>query len=468
MSQISISYNSLRDASDDAKKTAKRIEDYADTLDEKVLKKINNYDGDWNSNIRNSKTYTTKKINQLNNTKERYYAYSRELNGLVRVCNDTDTAVKRKVNSLTTDFKKANGIRNHKVINAIGYLINRKIDSTRAGRWIKDKYDLSKTGRDYIKSAIKEWYNYSGGKEYIKGIIINAGKMMVALSAICIAILSGGSLLVMIAGVIGGALALIDSAFDSMNEVVALLYAKDDPALARRHSSINGFNDYITSSFKYDDSGDKYKYNKNYERAGMIFDGVHFVCTAITLVSSVGKLMKNGYKCITKTSDDVSFRTMFSHEGKAKLSAGFKRGMTDIKCVIHRKDITEFRHITRENFRFFIKDMFKNMDKSFMNYDKELDGLKSFKNTGSVIQAFGEKGIGGAAKTIILRSVSVGDIPGANGSYIELGDVIGTPRNIWKSIGSFLSLDKNVVPTINIPVLEKMSMPSSVNVGFVY
>lgn len=50
MSTASISYSSLKDASSEAKAVAKKLDKYADSLYSNVYKKLNKYDGSWNSN----------------------------------------------------------------------------------------------------------------------------------------------------------------------------------------------------------------------------------------------------------------------------------------------------------------------------------------------------------------------------------------------------------------------------------
>ena len=82
--------------------------------------------------------------------------------------------MKTKVSNLTASFKSAHGIKDRKVINAISYFLTGVGNKTAAGRWLGDKRDLFRSGKKAMKSYIKEWYNYGGGKQLIKGVAASA------------------------------------------------------------------------------------------------------------------------------------------------------------------------------------------------------------------------------------------------------------------------------------------------------
>ena len=225
MSTASISYNSLRDASNEAKSVAKKIDKYADSLYDNVYKKLNKYDGTWTSNLSTAKSKTNSKISELRSEQCRYENYAADLLDLRDECKAVDKAVKSKVSSLTASFKADHGIRNRKVENSISYLFTEAGNKTAFGRWLGGKKDDIDTEVDYLKSSIKEWYNYEGGKELIKGMLTVILDVAIALAGAVAAIatflagaLTLGAVIVLAAAMVGAAIALQDAWANYENE----------------------------------------------------------------------------------------------------------------------------------------------------------------------------------------------------------------------------------------------------------
>lgn len=177
-------------------------------MQDNVYKKLNKYDGSWNSNVSTASSKTNAKISELRSEQSRYETYATDLIDLRDECKEVDKAVKSKVSSLTASFKEAHGIRNSKVENAISYFFTGLGNETAFGRWLGGKKDEFDSGMNYFKDSIKEWYNYEGGKELITGVLVGLLEVAIGVLAIVGAILSGGALLVIIAGVVGGIIAV--------------------------------------------------------------------------------------------------------------------------------------------------------------------------------------------------------------------------------------------------------------------
>lgn len=139
MSTASISYSSLKNASNEAKSVAKKLDKYADSLYDNVYKKLNKYDGSWTSNLSTAKSKTNAKISELRSEQSKYETYATDLIDLCDECKEVDKAVRSKVSSLTASFKEAHGIRNSKVENAISYFFTGLGNETAFGRWLGGK-----------------------------------------------------------------------------------------------------------------------------------------------------------------------------------------------------------------------------------------------------------------------------------------------------------------------------------------
>lgn len=274
MSTASISYSSLKDASNEAKDVAKKLDKYADSLYDNVYKKLNNYDGTWTSNLTTARSKTNAKISELRTEQGKYEAYATDLIELRDKCSEVDKAVRSKVSSLTATFKENHGIRNSKIENAISYFFTGLGNETAFGRWLGGKKDDLDTVTNYFKDSIKEWYNYEGGKELIKGVLVGLLEVAIGVLAIVGAILSGGTLLVIIAGVVGGIIAVANGVANIWNEKKAYSTTQDgDPATGRRRSEVNTWQDYLRSSFAFGDSGENYHYNEFYNGLATGIDG---------------------------------------------------------------------------------------------------------------------------------------------------------------------------------------------------
>lgn len=333
MSTASISYSSLKDASNEAKAVAKKLDKYADSLYSNVYKKLNKYDGSWNSSVSNASSKINAKISELHSEQSRYETYATDLIDLRDECKEVDKAVKSNVSSLTASFKEAHGIRNSKVENAISYFFTGIGNETAFGRWLGGKKDDFDSGMNYFKDSIKEWYNYEGGKELITGVLVGLLEVTIGVLAIVGAIISGGALLVIIAGVVGGIIAVANGIANIWSEQEAYSSTRNgDPATGRRRSDVNTWQDYLRSSFIFGDSGENYHYNEFYNGLATGIDIVNLACTVVTVVSSAGKLLKNGYKWATGNAakvKDITLKQVFSKD----TFTAFKGKFLDIKAA---------------------------------------------------------------------------------------------------------------------------------------
>ena len=389
MSTASISYSSLKDASSGAKAVAKKLDKYADSLYSNVYKKLNKYDGSWNSNVSTASSKTNAKISELRSEQSRYETYATDLIDLRDECKEVDKAVKSKVYYLTASFKEAHGIRNSKVENAISYFFTGLGNETAFGRWLGDKGDQFEAGTDYLKSSIKEWYNYEGGKELIKGVLVAVLEIAIAV----IGILTGGTLLAIIAACI----ALAAGVVNLINEVIAYNQTNNlnDPARGRRTSEINSVQDWLRTSD-----------NKTLHIIAGGIDLVNLICGISAVISGVGSLLKNGYKWATGSVDDlakIEWKNVFSKNTFKQFGTKFVNQFKDLKLGLKFGGWD------------FAKKLLLDFGSDFMNNLKTYftgNGLKSVKASLGLAKDIIKDGITIKVvfENIIAPSVSIGQI----------------------------------------------------------
>lgn len=471
MSIASISYSSISDAKSEAKQLSRKLDTYADHLNDQVYKKLSAYNGQWTSNLSDAKSKIGSKISDLRSASSKYGNYANDLSDLKEECQNTDKAVKSRIATLTASFKKAHGIRNSHIENGLYYVGVSVGNSTAGGRWVNDKIDKSKEGLTYIKDRLKAWYNYEGGKELIKGVVIGVLEVVVAIVSIVAAIVSGGALLVIIAGVVAGVIALANGVMNIYNESKAYSVTQNgDPAMGRRYSDEDTIQDTLRK-----ESDDKFWHN-----VATGIDIVNIACTVITVVSSVGKLVKNGYKWATgSTSElkDIKLKDIFSKgvlkEFGSKLKTTFKNGFSDITKAFKSGNWTNIKMGAAD----FWSDFKFNLSKRFdINKIEDFKGgVKMTKNYLSLFKDLAKNGITGTViiENIVLPSISTGDITtiktgeGCQMKFdfdsIKLDDFysIGDKINS-KIIGS--DLFKNDSPMTS-DVIEKLSSISNINIS---
>lgn len=476
MSQACISYGSLKDASSEASQVAKKLDKYADNLDSQIYKKLNNYSGSYTTNIAQAKSNVNSKISDLRHRAQSYRTYSQDLSDLKDRCVDTDKAVKTNVSKLTAEFKSSNGIKDSKIQNTINYFLTSIENKTSVGRWLGNKRDEFGAAKDYIKQSLEDWWDYEGGAEAVKGIAIGVLEGVIAVCAIVGALLSGGALLVVIAGFVAGAIALVNAGVNIYNEVAAYNTTRNgDPATGRRRSDINTAQDSLRSSFWYGDDGEQYKYDSKLYAIAAGIDVVNFVCETITFVDGLKGLVKNTYKWATGSMADIEhlrIRDILTKENFAAFKSKMGSSLSEIDHAVRTRNMDKISKFMFDFGDDFLNNLKKGYTFEIFAEDKKVGdfikhGANLVKNYSSIAKPLVSDGINvsnvaGMIKTLALENINIADVVTYKGgnrgvfSYdidsIKLTDVTGT-----------------IEDTLNLPIdiatiLGKMSGNSSVSI----
>lgn len=482
MSTVSISYGSLKDASGEAKAVARKLNGYADSIEKTVYNKLNKYSGDWTSSIYSARNNASSKMSALRTQASRYSTYADNLIDLRDECKRVDKAVRSKVSSLTATFKETHGIRNSKVENAISYFFTSIGNSSGFGRWLGDKADLFKAGTNYLKDSIKEWYNYEGGKELIKGALVAILEIAIAVCTL----IAGGGILAMIAA----AIALANGVVNLINEFRAYNAAQNnDPATARRLSNENSMQDFLRDGDITDETGGGFLGVNNHVKTSRMvaagIDVVNLVCVVGSIIQSCGKLLKNGYKWATGDLTDLkdikmkdvlskdSFKQFFG-----KLKTTFGQGSKEIGASLKRGDFT----FALKGIKDFGSDFLNNLKGEFAEFDSLKHGASSTKHILGVVKVItkdgitSKEGIKGLVEKIVLPSIAITVIAsikfpegGGQGSFdfdnITLDDFYSIFDDIKEKVIKSDLFDNGVDININMDVINKLSTNSNINIS---
>lgn len=479
MSVVSISYSSLKDASNEAKKVAKRLDKYADRLEDKVYKKLNKYKGDHTSNITTAKSKVNGKISDLRSMSGRFETYASNLTGLRDECKDTDKAVKSRVSSLTASFKSSHGIRNSALENGYHRFKTSLTNSTSAGRWVNKQTDKAGAKIDELKSTIKQWYNYEGGKDFLLGSLKALLEIAIGVCGIIVAIASGGALIAIIAGVVLGVIGIANGLTDLINEGRALGQADDDPGKARRRHNL----DTLTDTMRVDSD------NKIVHGFANGIDIVETVCTFIQLGDGLSKLAKNGLKWVNNSKG--SLKELFSKQTFSNLGTKIKGGFTDLGAALKNKDWLKFRDMGKMmwgNFKFNLNsnyNQFIELKEGATTIEKLGKGASSIRNTLSIGKdlldgGLGKAGFNFALKNITLFTVSK-DTPkfsvfGLKGGQIFIDDLnhvkpsdfrtlVTRGEKVWDGISNNIDNWQHMSFDFDLDVIDKMENKSGITVA---
>lgn len=443
----SISYSSINDASSAADKTAKKLDAYVGQLEKHVLKKLNNYDGDWTDNIETARNKTNSKISALNDMAISFRDYSNDLDELKKTCTSVDKAVKNRVSTLTGQFKEAHGIRNSVVQNTLSYYFTSAGNSNCVGRYIGDrKDDLDQIG-EHIKSKIKTWYNYEGGKEFLKGALVALLEIAIALATL----LSGGTIFAIIAAVI----ALASGVVNLINEFRAYGAAQNgDPALGRRRSEINTAQDWMRKSD-----------NKYLHWGAAAVDAVSLVCSAATLITGVKDLLKNGFKWATGNTqplEEIEWKNVFSKDTFQKFGSKLKESFKIGGKGGVGKMLRDFRGDFLQN----LKDHFLFKDGGTLKEDAKVlkNGLKLGKGFISGGLSFGL-----IMENLVMPNVSMGNITTidiGDGGQMELDFDSIKMKDFYDVYDDTTKIiDNNLISNPDKALFNKLSIPSNISVS---
>ena len=477
MSSVSISYRGLDHAANEAKTVAKRLDQYADELYDKVYRKLNKYDGKYRDEVYNANVHVKNKIEQLNADSQRQANFSANLKDLKEECISVDKAVRTRISDLSKSFKESHGIRDSKIEYFLEYLFAEKKNGSAFGRYlskIKDRFDAEK---EYLKDAIKEWYNFHGGKQFKEALEKSITDTVLAVITIALAVIAiihgaaGLALAAAIAGIILGVINIVDAVNDIVQEKKAYDYeqahyndenAKNyDPALSKRLGNINTLRDWLRSSFKYGDDGQTYRSGLQEElsrfAAGMI-DFTALVCSVIKFTDGAKNLLTKGFKFFNQNNihniKDLGSYIKFRFDNiLGAINGGYgKLVFRDLKLDVLKNLKSHFSDFTDNQNKFSLKDTLNSI-KNIISFPKDL------LNKGVI-----ESGI----KNILLPSITVfnfneiinGDSSSQNVTLDEFSGLFDKSNSLIQNVLSGLDQMINNMD-LKLPDMRNMDRPIS-------
>lgn len=337
MGALIIHYPNLEDAAAKAKTASNQLNCYADKLNSHVARKISSYSGVYTGNLSSADGFVRRKISQLRTKATAYQNYSQDISGFIVLAQTADNKIQSRIQSLTGNFKGRYGIKDNAIANFFNF-ISSKLNQTALGRFFKDTCNLIRFSVSSLWESLKVWYEYCGGKYFIKDMALAIGKAALAVCSIIAAVATGGALIFIVAGAILGVIALGNALADARNSYLAYQAMQGDtpdPAWAKRYGDQNTLTETLRKQ-----SDDKWKH---YLATGV--DGLEVVCGVIMIAKSAKDLVKN-FKKLSTTFGGV--RNYLRYQYKSSMQgvelyrkAWFGKGQEQARA---KQLVSMFRH----------------------------------------------------------------------------------------------------------------------------
>ena len=246
-------------------------------------------------------------------------------------------------------------------------------------RWIDNNIvDRFREGRDYLKSKIKEWYNYGGGKQLIKGAaiaVLEIAGAVVAIVAVVLGTVTGvWAVVAAIAAVVGGVIGVVNGITNLANEAGAY-YARQNgnASMGYRLSKLDTYTDTLRT----------FSDNKGIHMFANGIDGIKFVCDVIGFLDGAGNLIKKGYKWATNSLDslkNIKWKDILSRgtigQFAGKLKGTVADGLKSLTSAVKNWDPNFFKNAASS----FATDFLYSLETRFGNFGDMKGALSSMKN----------------------------------------------------------------------------------------
>ncbi len=324
MSTVAISYHDLNQTARKANQVAQKLDNYASGINSKIINKLNNYQGGYSSDISSAINIAKQKVEILEEQAERQRAFANDLYALEDQCKAVDRAVKSKISNLTASFRDKFNIKIGTMDRVYSTVVS-VFNSNVVTRHIKDGLTYVNEWGNSLRSNIKHWYNYQGGKAFIKGAAVAALKIVIGVATIAKyvgMIIAGAALgpvgiVVLIASLVGGAIMFANGVSDICHEWQAT--KADNPFVAKKLRNINSFEDSLRED--------------NHHGLANIVKGAELVSGVITITAGLAKGANQAYRWATNSAGSIkklSDLKVLAQGGALK----FKKSLFDTKIAI--------------------------------------------------------------------------------------------------------------------------------------
>lgn len=330
MAELTLIYSQLEDASKYAEKISSDCDDYKVELSNKLTNKWASVPkspmSTGNSRINNASYYVKQKNKKLEEKRKAYKTFAKDVDNLIEVAQNADTAVAKSVNGSREAF-----LNEHKNLEGDGwaaFFANLVVNVPVIG-WIVDKIDGAiQTAKDIVTN-IRYWYEVCGGKAIVETALAIAG-VVLAVIGLVVAVCGVLAITALTWGAFFAVVGLIAAIIGTVNAVFNLCYqikgnSETDPAWAAYYGGIDTASDHLRKTTFKSDWWNKW--------SGAIATGIEiteFVCSVLLIVKGIGDVFaRSGIGKLFKSKGEFDFakfkNTLTTKKGWSNIGKALKQ-----------------------------------------------------------------------------------------------------------------------------------------------
>lgn len=290
--KLKLYYGDLSRAADNSNKLATELDDYCDSLSQKVQRKMYNVEGGMSSALNTADYYVNQKIRNLRTRSSNARNLARQINSLLGTAKRVDSDVKSTIEANQKNlFEKHADLRPSK---AQLYLTSFLCDMKNVpviGFLIRGKEAID-SGIDHLGKEIRHWYKCEGGKEIVGAVLSVVGAVLAVVALVVAVTFTGGTILAVIArvaGIVAAAIGLVNSVINIVTSFQAYEAATGGhPGQAKIYAGQDKLSDVLRDTNFHDKD-----WNQGSNIAATGLDVTEAVCGIIVIANNATKAVKN-------------------------------------------------------------------------------------------------------------------------------------------------------------------------------
>ena len=281
MAELIIHYRSLENAAQKLRDASVGLNDYADTVNTQVARKITDYSGTRTTYINDADGFARRKMQQLRAKAQAFNSYATNISTFAANARASDEKISNRVNELTGAFRLKYGIQNSAIEIGLAF-IGTLLNQSTICRAVKDLFTAGTVILNHGLGEIAKWYKYEGGHFLVEGI----GMALLAVALAVVAIITCTWVIAIIAAVILTVIAVANLVVATKNSIEAYNLMQGDnpdPAWARRTGNITTLSNELRRNTD----------SKALHNLALGLDIVQAVCGIIVATNGISNLCKS-------------------------------------------------------------------------------------------------------------------------------------------------------------------------------
>ena len=317
--KLSLNYGDLSRATDNSNKLASELDDYCDSLSQKVQKKMYNVEGGMSSALNTADYYVNQKIRNLRTKSSNARSLARQINNLLGTAKRVDADVKSTIEANQKSLLKKHA--DLRPSNAQLYLTSFLCDMKNVpviGALIRGREAID-GGIDHLMKEIRYWYKCEGGKELVGIVLSVVGAILAVVALVCAFVFTGGTILAVIAGVagiIGAFIGVINAATNIVTSFQAYESATGGhPGQAKIYAGQDKLSDVLRDTNFHDKTKNR---SSNAWATGI--DITETVCDVIGIINGITGAVKD----LKSSNLEKTFQAVFQNrnENRSRFDSG--------------------------------------------------------------------------------------------------------------------------------------------------